>query len=167
MAIQLYSSPVVAQQNTPSVINSSGGSAQSGYYQFEWSVGELALVSQMNAGNLLIVTNGFLQPYTLYPGANHQYNHFSSDEIKVFPVPASAYIEINFLTKQRGRISLSFFDATGKKVLIKELQGNGVDIVERIPLSQFAAGVYALHVDLNAEPGFISKKGMYKIVKVN
>lgn len=150
----------------PSVINSSGGSAQSGYFQFEWSVGELALVDKMSS-NALVVTNGFLQPYILYPGANNQYNHFGADEIKVFPSPASSYVEINFFTKQRGRISLVFYDAAGRKVYVKELQGNGVDIVERIPVTRFANGTYALHIELNAETGYISKKGLYKIIKIN
>ena len=158
----------LAQSNAPAVINSSGGSAKSGYFQFEWSVGELALVNQMTGNNnTLVITNGFLQPYILYPAANNPGSSFGFEEIKVFPVPASTYLEINFSTKQKGKLKLQLFDAGGKKVFGKELQSNGVDLIERIPMSQFASGVYALQVELDAEAGFISKKGLYKISKIN
>jgi len=38
-----------SQRITPSVINVSGGVSQQGYYQFEWSVGEMSLVNQMES----------------------------------------------------------------------------------------------------------------------
>ena len=158
----------IAQSNAPAVINSSGGSAKAGYFQFEWSVGELALVNQMNSsGNTLIVTNGFLQPYILYPATNNPGNSFGAEEIKIFPVPAVTYLEVNFLTKQKGQLLIGLYDAAGKKVFGKELKANGVDLIEVIQMSQLAAGVYALKVELNAEAGYISKKGLYKISKIN
>ncbi len=158
----------LAQNNTPSVINAAGGSAKSGYYHFEWSVGELSLVNQMNSSsNTLIVTNGFLQPYTLYPVFSNQNNYFGNEEIKVFPNPASVFVEIDFFTKQKGKIMLTFYDAAGKTVYVKELRSNGVDLIEKIPVSHFAGGVYALLVELEADAGFISKRGVYKITKIN
>src|SRR4030095_2091512 len=106
-----------AQSIAPSVFNTAGGSFQSGYYQFEWSIGELALVGEMNSSNnSLIITNGFIQPFIQYLANYNTDNIFGNDEIKIFPNPASSYVEINFLTKQRGRITLSFYDAAGKKV---------------------------------------------------
>ena len=164
----LFTTTCFSQSSGPSVINSSGGSANTGYYQFEWSVGELALVNQMNGnGNSLIVTNGFMQPYTLYPAYNNQSNLFGYEEIKVFPSPASSFVEINFFTKQKGNIVLTFYDAAGKKVFVKQVRCNGVDLVERIPVSHFASGMYALNIELDAEAGYISKKGIYKITKIN
>jgi hypothetical protein len=69
-----------SQSNTPSVINSSGGSSQTGYYHFEWSVGEISLVNQMSSSNnSLILTNGFFQPYLLYPGRYKLINKFCKD----------------------------------------------------------------------------------------
>src|SRR4030095_8950615 len=107
-----------AQSISPSVINTGGGSFQSGYYQFEWSIGELALVGEMNSSNnYLVITNGFIQPFIQYPATNNTNNVFVNDEIKVFPNPASSYVEINFLSKQRGRITLSFYDGSGRKIL--------------------------------------------------
>jgi hypothetical protein len=86
-----------AQSIAPSVINTGGGSFQSGYYQFEWSIGELALIGEMSsANNSFVITNGFIQPFIQYPVRDNNNNIFGTDEIKVFPNPASSYVEINF-----------------------------------------------------------------------
>ena len=156
-----------AQSITPSVFNSSGGSFKSGYYQLEWSIGELALVNQMTSSNSsLVITNGFIQPFIQHPATNNTNNLFASDEIKVFPNPASSYVEINFFTKQKGRITLSFYDASGRKILTTADSYYGVGLIKRIPVSHLPNEVYMLHVDLDPEPGYSSKKGVYKIVKI-
>jgi hypothetical protein len=156
-----------SQSNTPAVINSSGGSSQSGYYHFEWSVGEISLVNQMNSlNNSLIVTNGFFQPYLLYPGRFNLSYQFGNDEIKIFPNPASDYVEIDFFTSQKGKVKVSFYDVSGRMVFYKESFCNGVDLIEKIPVNQFASGSYALKIDLDADADFVSKHGLYKIVKI-
>ena len=156
-----------SQSIAPSVINTGGGSLQSGYYQFEWSIGELALVGEMNSSNnSLIITNGFIQPFIQYPATNNTNNIFANDEIKIFPNPASSYVEINFLTKQKGRITLSFYDGSGRKILTVADSYYGVGLIKRIPVSHLPNEVYMLHVDLDPYTGYSSKKGVYKIVKI-
>ena len=156
-----------SQSVTPSVINTSGGSFQSGYYQLEWSIGELALIGEMtSSSNSLLITNGFIQPFIQYPATNNTNNIFGNDEIKIFPNPASSYVEINLFTKQKGRITLSFYDAAGRKILVANDSYYGVGLIKRIPVSQLPNEVYLLHVDLDAEPGYSSKKGVYKIIKI-
>jgi len=156
-----------SQTITPAVINISGGSSQKGYYQFEWSVGEMSLINEMESrSNLFVVTNGFLQPYLLNPAFNNPNNDFSADEIKIFPSPASSYVEIDLFTRQQGRVRLGFYDALGQKVYAGELQTFGIDLIERIPVRHLSSGTYVLHIELEADPGFVSKKGVYKIVKI-
>lgn len=156
-----------SQSMAPSVINASGGTFQSGYYQLEWSIGELSLVGDMtSSNNYLVITNGFIQPYIQYPATNNPKMIFGNEEIKVFPNPASSYVEINFLTKQRGKITLSFYDGTGRKILSVADAYYGVGLIKRIPVSQLPNEVYMLHVDLDPYPGYLSKKGVYKIVKI-
>jgi len=153
---------------TPTVINSAGGSSVLGYYQYEWSIGELALIGQMNNSNhSLIITNGFLQPYTLHPerGINGN-NIFNGDEIKIFPNPASDYVEINFFTKQRGHITLNLYDVSGKIVYTETVQSNGIDLIQRIPVNHLPSNVYMLHINLDSDNGAVSKRGAYKIIKV-
>ena len=156
-----------AQSIAPSVINAGGGSFQSGYYQFEWSLGELSLVGEMkSSNNSLVITNGFIQPYIQYPATNNTNNIFGNDEIKVFPNPASSYVEINFFTKQMGRITLNFYDGSGRKIFTAADSYYGVGLIKRIPVSQLPNEVYMLHIDLDPYPGYFSKKGIYKIIKI-
>jgi len=156
-----------SQSIAPSVINSNGGSFQSGYYQLEWSIGELALVGEMSgSNNSFVITNGFIQPFVQSPATNNTNSFFGNDEIKIFPNPASSYVEINFFTKQKGRITLSFYDGSGKKILATSDWYYGVGLIKRIPVSQLPNEVYMLHVDLDAYPGYTSKKGTYKIIKI-
>ena len=155
------------QSITPAVINVAGGNSQKGYYQFEWSIGEMSLVNQMESRpNLFVVTNGFLQPYILNPAANNSNNQFGADEIKVFPTPASTYLEIDLFTRQQGRLKISLYNAIGQKLYSTEFQTFGVDLIQRIPVNGFNAGTYLLHLELEADPNFISKHGVYKIIKI-
>lgn len=156
-----------SQSIAPSVINASGGSFQSGYYQLEWSIGELALVGEMtSSSNSLVITNGFIQPFVQFPATHNINNVFGNDEIKIFPNPASSYVEINFLTRQQGRITVSFYDGAGKKILTTSDRYHGVGLIRRIPVSQLPNEVYMLHVNLDPDPGYTSKKGAYKIIKI-
>ncbi|HEV8286991.1 MAG TPA: T9SS type A sorting domain-containing protein [Chitinophagaceae bacterium] len=158
-----------SQSSTPSVINASGGSSQNGYYQFEWSIGEMSLVNEMgsslNSLNRLVVTNGFLQPYLLHETVNNPYGILGPDEIKVFPTPASSYVEINLFTRQQGQLKITFLDGIGQKVYSVEFHTYGVDLIHRIPISRLSAGAYVLHLELNADAGFVSKRGSFKIIK--
>ncbi|SRR5258706_805975 len=157
-----------SQNYGPSVVNAAGGSSQSGYCQFEWSIGEMALIGQMNSStDMLIVTNGFIQPYILHPGTGSMGNTFDGDEIKIFPNPASSYVEINFFTKQKGRITLNFYDISGKRMYAATLRASGVDLIARIPLAHLSGGIYALKIELEPDAGSVSKKGVYKIVKAD
>lgn len=156
-----------SQMVAPSVTNTGGGTFQSGYYQFEWSIGELALVGDMNSsGNSLVITNGFIQSLIQYPTHDNNLNYFEDDEIKVFPNPASRYVEINLMTQQRGRITITFYDAAGKKIYATSEAYYGVGLIKRIPVDKLPNEVYMLHIDLNPYAGYFAKKGAYKIIKI-
>jgi hypothetical protein len=163
----IFTTTSFCQSVNTSVFNSTGGWAKRGYYQFEWSVGELALVDEMQAGNSLIVTNGFLQPYILTPGTNDMGEIFAIDEIKVFPNPAIRYVEINFFTKQKGRVTFTLYDAVGQRVYTDEFICYGVDLIRRIPLQKFNQGSYVLNIVMTGDMGVQVKQGAYKIVKID
>lgn len=151
----------------PSVVNTNGGTFQAGYYQFEWSIGELALVGEMNSSsNSLVITNGFIQSLIQYPTRTNHLNFFDDDEIKIFPNPASSYVEVNLLTRQRGRVTMSFYDAAGKKIYATSDAYYGVGLIKRIPVDRLPNEVYMLQIDLNPYPGYTAKKGAYKIIKI-
>ena len=128
----------------------------------------MSLVNQMESKpNLFVLTNGFLQPYTVHEDVNYSNNQFGPDELKVFPTPASSFVEVNLFTKQQGRLKISFYNDMGQKVYSTELQAFGVDLIQRIPVNRLAQGTYLLHVELDADPNFVSKKGVYKIIKIH
>src|SRR5688572_29124661 len=162
----LISAISYSQSISSSVINVTGGTSKSGYYQFEWSIGEMALVNQMESANLVIVSNGFLQPYILYPGTFYGPRQFAAEEIKIFPNPTSRFVEVNFFTKQKGAVTLGFYDMLGKKVYAQQITCNGVDLIHRIPLTNLPGGSYLLQITLEADPGYLSKHGAYKILKI-
>jgi hypothetical protein len=154
-----------AQSISSSVINACGGTSNSSY-QFEWSIGEMSLVNQMESGDLLIVSNGFLQPYILFPVTFFVREQFAVEEIKILPNPASSFVEINFFTKQRGRVTFDFYDLLGRRVYAEQTTCNGVDLIHRIPLRNLPGGAYVLRITLDADLGYLSKHGSYKILKI-
>jgi len=165
IALLFISTVSFSQSINTSTINSCGGNAKNGYYQFEWSVGESTLIDQMESAKLL-VTNGFLQPYLVNPGTNDPNYLFSADEIKIFPNPAVRYVEINFFTKQKGQVTLVVYDALGKNIYSQQITCYGVDLIHRIPVSNLPNGSYMLSITLNSNLGFPVKQGAYKILKI-
>jgi hypothetical protein len=157
-----------SQTAPSSVINSSGGSFSLGYVYVEWSVGEMSLVNEMHTSDQqLMVTNGFLQSYTLYPVTSFPSGQFEPGEIKIFPIPAPVYVEIDLFTKEKGQLSITLFDLLGQKVYNTQLASNGVDLIHRIPVEKLAGGSYMLHINLKASAGSVSKQGVYKVLKIN
>lgn len=160
----LSASQLHAQPATQSVVNSTGNSYSGGFYQVDWSVGELALVNEMRSGNgQFVLTNGFLQSYEAgVPGTSPR---FSGDEIRVLPNYTEDKIEVGLLTRQQGKVMMQVYDANGRVVYRKSLVSYGAGHVERIALRPLAAGTYILKIDLIPAPGSVPKTGSYKIVK--
>jgi hypothetical protein len=167
VALLLISLTAKSQSVSSYVINSAGNSYSQGYYNIDWSIGELALVGSMQTGNkILILTNGFLQPNLSDNCEDDVRHHFTTDEIKIFPNPTHGKIEVNFSTQQKGTLYLYVYDAHGKMLTSDQLLSSGIMISKFIDLSSFASGAYFLRVELNALPGSVSKTGSYKIVKL-
>ena len=65
-----------------------------------------------------------------------------------------------------GKLVLQFFSTTGQKVYSTDFDIYGVDKIERIPVASFPQGIYTLNIELKAAEGSVSKKSVYKIVKM-
>jgi len=159
-----------SQSISPSIINTTGGTFNDPnyYFRFDWSVGEMALVNQMqSADGLYVITNGLLQPYTNTPASVNNSDDFGTDEIHVFPNPASNYVEIDFNTRQQGRVRFMFYDNLGQKIYDKSFLSYGLDRVERINVATLPSGIYMIYVYLDPVAGSHIKKGAFKIVKTN
>ena len=163
----LFTCHISSQVVAPSVMNTAGGTFKSGYYQLEWSIGELALVGDMTSSdNSFVITNGFIQSHIQYPSGNNDNTIFGNDEIKIFPNPASSYVEINFFTKQKGRLTINFYDGSGKRVYTTSDMYYGVGLIKRIPVSHLPNEVYMLDIKLDPSMGYTAKNGVYKLIKI-
>ena len=156
---------VSAQTNAPYVINTTGGSFQKGYYILDWSIGELSLVHHMQNSNY-IITNGFLQPFT-HDFKNASNNEaFSETEIYILPNPTRDILEVDFRTKQKGRIHILLVDVSGNTIYRRETTSNGDGHIEKVNMTGLASGTYFLQIRLNPFIGFTKKSGAYKIIKI-
>nr|HPI54572.1 T9SS type A sorting domain-containing protein [Chitinophagaceae bacterium] len=113
-------------------INVAGNSAVIYGMTFDYSIGEMTVVSTAKSGNL-IVTQGLLQPQTSTGNANttnEDNQHISSmaGMINVYPNPTSNILYIETKDQQAGQFIYQLFDATGKLVASsKEMQKEGVN----------------------------------------
>ncbi len=154
-------------QVTPQVINTTGGTYKNGYHIIDWSVGELALVGQLQgAGSSLLITNGFLQPNSHDLNAPEPDHLFTYDEIRILPNPTYGMVEINFLTKQQGQVKMILHDRMGNIMFSKEFHLYGSGRFERINMFGYVNGTYMLRIELNPDPGYLGKRGAYKIIKI-
>jgi hypothetical protein len=159
-----------AQTVTPQVMNVTGGTYNdpNSYFRVDWNVGEMAVATLPNplgGGGLYVVSQGLLQPYINNFDIDHGGN-FTSDEIRVFPNPADIYVEVNFKTKQKGKVQMHFYSELGQRIYSKSFQSYGLDRIEKITMDRLAAGTYILYIELVPDLGSRPKKGTYKIVKI-
>lgn len=167
LIIGFFINATSAQSISPQVINTTGGSYSFGYTIIDWNVGEMALVNTQQSADLqVVITHGFLQPFTDKPADNNTNNVFGPEEIRVFPNPASTYIEIDFLTKQKGRVQFRLYNSLGQRMYQKEFYSYGLGTIEKIDMQRWASSEYYLHIILEPEAGSVGKKGSYKIIKV-
>lgn len=153
-----------AQSVSSSALNSSGNSYKSGYYQFEWSIGEMSLVTAMTSDDKqFIITNGLLQPNEATSENKDKY--FDQEEIRVISNPTNGLVDVNILTKQQGKLLLHVYDVHGKTLVTKTAISYGFGSIEKIDLTRYAASTYFLKIDLIPVPGSVKKTGSYKIVK--
>jgi hypothetical protein len=163
--VKLFSQAPTVELKT---INVCGGynDNPSSYYRFEWSIGDAASIQTFTTSSL-IVTTGVLEPSTQTPAGANTASVWASDEIKILPNPVATELEIDILSKQRGKINLVMYDGNGKAVEQRQFTYNGLGRIEKIVMARFAAAQYFLKITLEPDPGSVAKKGGFKIVKIN
>lgn len=156
-----------AQADIQQVINSTGGTSINGGVAIDWSIGELALVNEMDApDNKFRLTNGFLQPFSIH-GPHKEKSFFEKSDIKVYPNPTKDLVEIDFMTGQKGRISVTIINDAGRTVYKDEMEYNGLGQLYRVHLKNFPAAVYTFYVYLDPLDGQIRKSGAFRVMKIN
>lgn len=144
----LFVRTIKAQNLSPTVINSSGGTIQNSSYSLEWALGELA-ISTLNSPNNLL-TQGFIQPIVSIVGV---YEHFDKDRFYAFPNPVSD--ELNFRTDISDISIIWIQDFSGRLVFKTCFR-------ESINLQSLNNGVYTVSL-FNSQNQFLYG---FKIIKI-
>ena len=156
-----------AQTMTPQVINSSGESGKKAVYYFDWSVGELALITTMqNADSSFLLTNGFLQPGSAgrKPDAGIG-NALGNDEVNLHPNPTADNLYVTVLPKEKGQVRIYLFNQKAGLIFYKIFPSTSA-IAVTIPMASQINGLYTLRVEVYPENGE-PRKGSYPVLKIN
>ena len=155
-----------SQSVTPATLNTTGGHYIFTNYIVEWSFGESMAIETMTTPNL-VITNGVLQPGTNTPATINNQTPWDKDEIKITPNPTPDVLQIDFFSKQKGRVTLTLFDESGRVMGRREFLYHGIGRIERWSLGRFANGAYFLNIQLDPTGNSsVRKNGSYKVMKL-
>ena len=149
-------------------INVSSHSATINGLKFDYSIGEMTLVTTERNANL-IVTQGLLQPTGSGSGAEANQGTVKaglSELIKVYPNPTENILFVESIENATTEISYQLFDATGKVVLSNKTTWQAGPNKLTLDLQSYAAGSYYLMIKKPNEKG-IQENYSYKIQKTN
>jgi hypothetical protein len=156
-----------AQSITPATLNTTGGTYIFTYYSVEWSFGESMAISTMtDANSNVFVTNGILQPNTHNPATVNNTGVWGKDEIRILPNPTQNVIEIDFFSKQKGKVIMNLYDESGRYVGTKQFDYFGNGSIQKWDLTQYPSGMYLLNIHLQPTGTSVAKKGAFKVVKI-
>jgi Secretion system C-terminal sorting domain len=156
-----------AQSISPAILNTTGGNYIFSYYVVEWSFGEsMAINTMTDANSNVFVTNGILQPNTHNPATVNNTGVWGKDEIRILPNPTQNVIEIDFFSKQKGKVIMNLFDESGRYVGTRQFDYFGNGSIQKWDLSQFASGMYLLNIQLQPTGTSVAKKGSFKVIKI-
>jgi hypothetical protein len=140
-AFALLNFNAFAQSITPSVINSTGGTATVGNLIVDWNVGESMISTQTNG---IIVTNGQLQPVDEIISVEELNTSWN---ISVYPNPTRD--EFVITAPSSGIYEASLFDLAGKFISKQTLMSTN-----RMDVRSLANGSYYLQVRNTASQEF-------------
>lgn len=168
MAVLWIYNPVSAQSIAPFTINVGGGIYASGYYQFDWNIGEGASIATFQGDTAaLLVTTGSLQPFTEKAETNNLLSAvITSKDVKLFPVPTHAVLEVDLKMDAIGKVTLHVLDQAGHIVLTKQVDYYRTNSIQKLDLTNLTNGLYYLNILLEATapvPGL--RKGSFSIMK--
>ncbi|HET7819856.1 MAG TPA: T9SS type A sorting domain-containing protein [Bacteroidia bacterium] len=153
-----------SQSISPSIINSTGGTASVGKYFVDWSVCEVTLASTFSTPNL-IVTQGVLQNNVNGDPTGVHDLAVLPKNIKVFPNPSSDIIYLQSEGKSDSKFGYVLLDMNGKVILNKTEGVSLSDKIQEVNLSEFPAGIYILNITELKKGEPITQS--YKVQKIN
>lgn len=151
-----------SQRISPSIINSTGGTASVGKYFVDWSLCEVTLTSTFSTPNL-IVTQGVLQNN---PDGNptdiHNPVSFKKN-VKVFPNPSKDILYMQSEEKSESKFQYALLDINGKIIFTTGVSLS--ETIQAIDLSGLPSGIYILQIRESKKEQSLTQS--YKVQKIN
>jgi len=151
-----------AQSIGPATLNVTGGTTVIGSNEYDWSVGEMTMISTFTATGI-IVTQGVLQPAESASGVANV--SLLSKQLQVFPNPATSVVNVQYSSQVQGTLTYRLMDVAGKVIAERAMTVSPGTTTEQVNVSELACATYMLEVTVNAgnaTPESIS----YKIQKL-
>lgn len=148
--------------------NVAGNSATINGNRFDYSIGEMTLVTTERSANL-IVTQGLLQPTGSGSGASSEpvtIKPSFSDNVKVYPNPTSNLLYVETIEPSDVEVGYQMYDATGKMIFSKSVSQKAGPHKQSFDLQSYAAGSYYLLISKPSAAGALESFS-YKIQKTN
>jgi len=150
-----------------STLNATGGTHTTvDLSEFDWSVGEVALVSTFYGplDKNIVVTQGLLQNELSTPERAASMN--LGQHLQVFPNPASSVVNLQYTSSTEGSLSYRLMDMTGKVLLSHSGTVAQGMAHEQLNIAGLAAATYLLEVTFKDNTG-TEAMTPYKIEKLN
>jgi hypothetical protein len=141
----IISLSVRAQTLSPTILNSSGGTTTVNGINYEYSFGEMTVISTFSSPKL-IVTQGLLQTRVDTIAAGIRANELPVPTITVYPNPAQQLICFESEYTAAGKLYYELVDAAGKLITSKQLTVTAGKIKETIDIAKLPAGMYLLNI---------------------
>lgn len=143
-----------------STLNATGGGGTIAGNTYDYSIGEMTLVSTESGSNI-IITQGLLQPTKdQTPDAVNDII-ITQDQLTIYPNPSSAVVNIQPTFDKGGTMNILLLDATGKTIQRQEYKLANGNEKQEIDISSLANGNYMLNIN------FGKAKNTYKVQKAN
>ncbi len=147
LIISGWATSACAQSIGPSILNAAGGSAVIGSDEFEWSIGEMTMVSTLSSSSV-VITQGLLQPMPVtlgVPSVNPL-----AQQLKVFPNPASSIVNVEYTSQAKGSLTYRLLDVAGKTIKSKTTQVDLGSTIIGLDIADLVCAGYLLEVTVNS-----------------
>ncbi|MEN9349725.1 MAG: hypothetical protein RL372_703 [Bacteroidota bacterium] len=167
----------IASKSAPGIYNLGGGTSKiTPNFIVDWSIGESTIIEtffgRSTQENLLLtsksfVTSGVLQPTDWFHIPVLRTETLRLDEVRVYPVPAKNFVNLDFRSGDIGYFYVSLYDNSGKIIETKEMVKSEKPISQNWNISKLASGIYYFKVLVRPNSYKIEKSGVFKFQKIN
>jgi len=149
-----------SQSISPYVVSTNGSIFSQTTFSLSWTLGQIASSSLFAVDNVL--SQGFQQPY-YYDPIDIPEHHQGVADIHIYPNPAKGFVNIEYSTAKKTRITIELLDLLGNRIRPETNKDSDIfPQVMRLPVDDIKSGIYLLRV-ISVRTNVFK---IYKIVKI-